>query len=185
MPIARNMQRPRVFNGRCAKRALAFAVLIVSGTSRCDNRQRLKREFARDRVLVRVVIDGSNPVVESESWCEYWKPYRRCFGADRRLARRLSQLKKAWPALLQKPTCRRRQRDYCWRYFCLLHHTLRIAREETKHDDAIDALRRIVGFEAFTIEVRGQVGVAAGLATNRNPIYLLGRLPPKAPLTCQ
>ena len=128
------------------------------------------------------MIDRSPPTLEGESWYAYWRPCRPFFEVDRRLVDRINQLKKAWLAILRRPTCRRRQRNYCWRYFCLLHHTLRIAREDPERGDPIGVLRRIVGFEAYTIEVRGRPGVAAGLVGSRNPVFLLGRLPADAPL---
>ncbi|MBU0618396.1 MAG: hypothetical protein KKI02_11820 [Planctomycetes bacterium] len=69
-------------------------VLIVSGTSRRANRQRLKRDFTRAVVPVRVAIDQSRLVVEREPWHAYWKPCQRFFEADRRLVHRVNQLKK-------------------------------------------------------------------------------------------
>ena len=157
-------------------------MLIVSGTSRRENQRRLRAGFKRAVVPVGLSIDRSRPGLEWKSWYAYWKPCQRFFEADRRLVHRVNQLKKTWLALLRKPTCQRRQRDYCWRYFCLLHHTLRIAREEPERGDPISVLRRILGFETFTIQVRGWEGVAAGLIDSRNPVFLLGRLPADAPL---
>jgi len=89
---------------------------------------------------------------------------------------RLKRLKKAWLNILQYPADRLCQMTYCWRYFGLLHHTMRIAREEPRRPDPISAIRRIVGFETFPLEALGNVGTAACTVTSRNPIFLLGQL---------
>lgn len=157
-------------------------MLVASGTSRRENRRWLRANFKRAMVPMRLIVDRSRPVLEGESWCAYWRHCRPFFEADRRLVHRINQLKKAWLAIMRTPSSRDRQRMYCWRFFCLLHHTLRIARDEPDRTEPLNVLRRIVGFETFLVEVRGRPGIAAGLVSNRNPVFLLGRLPPNAPL---
>ncbi|MEE9296998.1 MAG: class I SAM-dependent methyltransferase [Phycisphaerae bacterium] len=128
-----------------------------------------------------MVIHRSCPVVESVTWQDYWQRCRRFFEADTRLVHRLNRLKFAWPSFLRRPKSKRRQLAYCWRYFGLLHHTLRVARTEPRRGDPLPVLHRILAFATFTVEIRGSPGKAAGLVTNRNPVYQLGRLPPNAP----
>jgi SAM-dependent methyltransferase len=65
---------------------------------------------------------------------------------------------------------------YCWRYFGLLHHALRVARDEPSRPDPLPTIRRIIGFEAFLLDAPGEAGTAACTVTSRNPVFLLGQL---------
>jgi hypothetical protein len=136
----------------------------------------------RAEVPTRICIERAEPVVSSVSWSAYWRPCRDFFEADRRLVHRMVQLKKAWLALLRSPGREPGQRIFCWRYFALLHQALDIARTDPSRGDPIPVLQRIVAFESFPIDVRGQEGIAAGVFTNRNPVYVLGRLQTQPPL---
>ena len=151
-------------------------MLIVSGTSRAENRRELARQCCQPRVPVRLVIQRSRLGLESLLWREYWQPCRAFFEVDLRLVQRLNRLKKAWQNVLQYPADRLCQMTYCWRYFGLLHHAMRIVSQEPRRPDLISAIRRIVGFEAFPLEALGNVGTAACTVTSRNPVFLLGQL---------
>jgi SAM-dependent methyltransferase len=109
-------------------------------------------------------------------WREYWQPAHAFFEVDLRLIQRLNRLKKAWLDILQHPEDRLCQMTYCWRYFGLLHHALRIAKDEPSRPDALPAIRHIIGFEAFLLDAAGETGTAACTVTSRNPSFLLGQL---------
>lgn len=161
---------------------LALTVLVASATSRKENRRALVSASQRKEVVTHLLVDQAHPLTLSEPWSAYWRPCRGFLEADRCLVHRLVELKKAWLAVLRKPRSEVCQRVFCWRYFGLLHHTLRIARAEPHRGDPIPVLRGILAFETFPIEVRGREGTAAGTLSSRNPVYLLGRLRDDAPL---
>jgi hypothetical protein len=151
-------------------------MLIVSGKSRAENRRDLAKQCGAPRVPIRLVIQRSRLGLESLSWRDYWQPVRPFFEVDLRLVQRLNRLKKAWRLLLQHPSDRLAQMTYCWRYFGLLHHTIRIAREEPARPDPMETLATIIGFESFVLEAPGESGTAACTITSRNPLFLLGQL---------
>jgi SAM-dependent methyltransferase len=53
---------------------------------------------------------------------------------------------------------------------------MRIAREEPQRPNPLISIQKIIGFEAFLLEVQGESGVAACTITLRNPAFLLGQL---------
>lgn len=151
-------------------------MLIVSGASREENRQGLAHQLCQARIPVRLVIHRSRLSLESMLWRDYWQPCRPFFNADLRLVQRLNRLKKAWLGILQHPADRSCQMTYCWRYFGLLHHALRIAKDEPSRRDWLPAVRQIIGFEAFLLNAVGEMGIAACAIAPRNPVFLLGQL---------
>lgn len=151
-------------------------MLIVSGASREENRRDLARQFCQARVPIRLSIQKSRLVLESLLWREYWQPAIAFFEVDLRLKQRLNRLKKAWLNILQHPGDRLCQMTYCWRYFGLLHHALRIAKNEPSRPGALPAIRQIIGFESFLIDAVGETGMAGCTVTSRNPLFLVGQL---------
>lgn len=151
-------------------------MLIVSGVSREENRRNLSRHLCLPEVPIRLIIQRSRLTLEAVLWREYWAPCRPFFETDLRLKQRLNRLKKAWISLLQHPTDRIFQMMYCWRYFGLLHHSLRIARDEPFRPNPLESIRKIIGFETFFLEAPGESGEAACSITSRNPAFLLGQL---------
>jgi SAM-dependent methyltransferase len=151
-------------------------MLIVSGASREENRRDLACQLCQPRIPVRLVIQKSRLSLESVLWREYWQPCRAFLEADLRLVQRLNRLKRAWLNVLQQPGDRLSQMTYCWRYFGLLHHALRIAKDESSRPAPLSAIRRIIGFEAFLLDAVGEAGFAACAVTSRNPVFLLGQL---------
>ena len=151
-------------------------MLIVSGTSRADNRRELARQASAPVVPVRLVVRRSQLELQSLLWRDYWAPSKPFFEVDLRLVQRLNRLKKAWRQLLQQPTDRYLQMIYCWRYFGLLHHACAIAAAEPERPDPFAAIARIVGFESFLLEASGESGAAAALFTARHPLAILGQL---------
>jgi hypothetical protein len=166
----------RISFDKCSVYVSISAMLIVSGTSREENRQDLASGLCKSRVPIRLRIHRSRLVLDSVPWREYWQPCRAFLEADLRLVQRLNRLKRAWQDILRHPADRLYQMQYCWRYFGLLHHALRIARDEPRRPDPLSSLGRIVGFESFPIEAIGEPGFAACTATSRNPVFLLGQL---------
>lgn len=151
-------------------------MLIVSGASREENRRDLARQFCQARVPIRLSIQKSRLALESLLWREYWQSASAFFEVDLRLKQRLNRLKKAWLNILRHPGDRLCQMTYCWRYFGLLHHALRIAKDEPSRPGALPAIRQIVGFESFLLDVAGENGAAGGTVTSRNPLFLVGQL---------
>jgi len=151
-------------------------MLIVSGTSRAENRRALAEQSRKPRVPVGLIIQHSRLGLESLTWREYWSPCRAFFEVDLRLVQRLNRLKKAWYHILQHPSDRLCQMTYCWRYFGLLHHSMRIAKEEPDRPDPLEALETILGFEAFPLRVSPEPGIAACTIASRNPLFVLGQL---------
>jgi hypothetical protein len=94
-------------------------MLIVSGTSRAENRKDLARQCCQPEVPLRLTTQRSRLALESLLWREYWQPCRAFFEVDLRLVQRLNRLKKAWRNVLQHPADRLCQMAYCWRYFGL------------------------------------------------------------------
>ena len=151
-------------------------MLVVSGTSRAENRKDLARQCCQPRVPLRLTTQRSGLALDSALWRKYWQPCRAFFEVDLRLVQRLNRLKKAWLNVLQHPADRLCHMTYCWRYFGLLHHAMRIAIEEPRRPDPLSAIRRIVGFETLLLEAVGEVGTAACAVASRNPVFLLGQL---------
>lgn len=151
-------------------------MLIVSGTSRADNRRELARQASAPVVPFRLVVRRSQLELQSLMWRDYWAPCRPFFEVDLRLVQRLNRLKKAWRQLLQQPTDRYLQMIYCWRYFGLLHLACAIAAAEPDRPNPVDAIARIVDFEVFSLQASGESGAAAALFTARHPLAILGQL---------
>jgi len=158
-------------------------MLIAPSTTRVDNRRRLAKASHQAEIPVRLHVVGAELNLTTMSWSAYWKPVQEYVEYDRRLVHRLVQLKKSWRSVLRLPTSVLHQRMYCWRYFLLLHQTLQIARTEPERGDPIPMPQRIVSFESFPIEGRGLPGIAGGAMSNRQPVFLLGRLAPNPPLS--
>ena len=70
-------------------------MLIVSATSRADNRRELARQASAPVVPVRLVVRRSQLELQSLLWRDYWAPCRPFFEVDLRLVQRLNRLKKA------------------------------------------------------------------------------------------
>ena len=157
-------------------------MLVATRTTRAQNRWQLRKELRRPAIPVRLTITGGRVVTEWASWRTFWRPAWDFFAVDLRLVQRLNRLKRAWHGVLERPLGIERQRTYCWRYFGLLHHALRLAREEPERPDPLPALRRVLGFETFLVELHGHEATACGLFGPRNPVFLLGRLPTETPL---
>lgn len=110
-------------------------MLIAARMTRGQNRKHLRAQFQQSAIPVRVRIVSSQVVTEWESWRTFWRPSWDFFAVDLRLVQRLNRLKGAWLRLLERPLCIERQRAYCWRYFGLLHHALRLASRQTERPD--------------------------------------------------
>ena len=151
-------------------------MLVFPRSKRQQRRRDCVGQLASGELVVQLRCDGFGTQVRSVSWRDYWARAMPFLGCDARLMQRLNRLKAACSNVRRRPKNQDARRMYCWRYFGLLHHALRIARDEPERGQPWAALRRLVGFETFTIE-SCDGAMAAGLITSRNPVYLLGRLP--------
>ena len=156
-------------------------MLIVSGTPQHQNRRGLVLGLRQPHIITGLVVHQSRPILHTTSWQDYWRPAREFIEADTRLVHRLKRFKTAWLDVLRRSNGSRRWQTYCWRYFGLLNHALRIAKTEPNRGEPWPMLRRILAFGTFTVKVRGVSSTAAGLASNTNPLYLFGRLAPDCP----
>jgi|GEM_PF-1615532 len=152
-------------------------MLIVSRKNRDTIQDVLARAFQAERLIDHIVLDGIKPTIVTQGWREFWEPCIRFAAEDTRLLHRLNRLKAAWRTLLRSRACHHIIARYCWRYFGLLHHTIRIGIQKGESDTLLAVVRRIVAFETFTAELPGQDAHAGAVVCHRNPIYLLGRLP--------
>ena len=106
-------------------------MLILSNTSRHENRLRIASDLRSELVPIRLVVRKSEPILESVAWSTFWRPCKRFFEVDSRLVHRLNRFKSAWRRVLRAPKSRQHQLVYCWRYFGLLHHTLDLPRKRS------------------------------------------------------
>ncbi|MBI4581641.1 MAG: hypothetical protein HY718_18240 [Planctomycetes bacterium] len=152
-------------------------MLIISRQNRDGVRNVLTRTMRTERLIDRVVLEGAKPSIVTRTWREFWEPCVRFAGSDTRLIHRLNRLKAIWRAILRPRASRGLAARYCWRYFGLLHHSIRIGIERGEADEFLPAVRRIVAFEAFTVEAPSLGARAGGIVCHRTPVFLLGRLP--------
>lgn len=152
-------------------------MLIVSRRARETVQDMVARSLRTERLIDRVVLDGGKPRIVTRCWREFWEPCARFAGDGARLVHRLNRLKAAWQSILRSRASRALSARYCWRYFGLLHHAIRIGIERGEAEALLPVLRRIIAFETFTVELPSSSALAGGTACDRNPIFLLGRLP--------
>jgi len=139
-------------------------------------RGQIKKILLSEEVLVNILVDWyGQPMFVKQNWEEYWVPV-------------ISQLSSIGLQILDDLKVARRQYitsefshetmiRYCFYYFCLLEEVLR-ALENVCNENATSALlRRVLGFENFTIGwADGANGLACGTSTIRNPCYLLAKI---------
>jgi hypothetical protein len=145
-----------------------------NNTRRAVNRGRLLRMLESERIATRVVIDAqARLLIESQDWGEYWSPVAQIGQADKVL----DSLGSIWSAYIQGSFPRELQRDYCYHYFRLLDRILEWRLAEPESELAAAVLRRVLGFECFSISNAGDCSVlAAATSALRNPAYLLTKL---------
>jgi len=151
-------------------------MLIASGVTRAEARGELDRQSRKEAIPTGLLLARSRLELRTTSWREYWSAARPFFEVDCRLPQRLNRLKASWRALLAWPDDADVRADCCWRYFGLLHHSMKIAIAEPKRHGALAALARIVGFESFAVSIGDGSGDAAGAFAWRHPVYLLNEL---------
>lgn len=152
-------------------------MLVMSRKSRAGIETALARQFSCENVIRRVLLRGAKPLVETQTWRDYWEPCYRLAKRNSGLVHRLNRLKAAWRRALTIGASRRALSEYCWRYFGLIHHARLAALKEDQLEEGAEVLRRVVGFESFPIEALEDDSCAAAVVCHRNPVFLLGRLP--------
>jgi hypothetical protein len=157
-------------------------MLLVANTSSIRNRTALLDLLSAEMVPVRLDLRRGQLKLELVRWREYWKPAMPFFECDARLVQRLNRLKRTWERLIARPAHADRQRQFAWRYFGLLHHTLHLTRAEPGRPNPFDAIERLVGFESFSCEAAETEGVCAATATHRNPLWALASVSNSSPL---
>ena len=133
-------------------------MLVVSKKSRLAILKQLSGSLRTPHVIRCITLRDGVAEVETMKWRQYWSPCSDFFATDTRITHRLTNLKSAWREALLRPRSRRAQAQYCWRYFGLLRHAIRIAQEENGLKEAIPAFRRVIGFETFKVSTAGSAG---------------------------
>ncbi len=122
-----------------------------------------------------IALDGRF-IAGTRDWATFWAPVRQL--ANPQIDGAVNALHVAWQDYIRSRFDRSLQRDYCFRYFCLLDLILSV-REELRHSSSWKhAVRAVAGFECFGLRAPalGTRVLAAGTATLRNPCYLLAKL---------
>lgn len=157
-------------------------MLLVANTSSARNRTALLELLSTEMVPVRLELKKAQVRLELIRWRDFWKPAIPFFECDARLVQRLNRLKRTWQNLIARPARVERQRQFAWRYFGLLHHSLQIAKAEPGRPAPLAAIERLIAFETFTCEAAESEGVCAATATHRNPLWALASVSRSSPL---
>ncbi len=139
-------------------------------------RGQIKQILLSEEILVNILIDWyGQPMFLKQSWEEYWTPVTSQFSSTGLPI--LANLKVARQQYIASEFSHETMIRYCFHYFCLLEEVLR-ALENICNENATSALlRRVLGFENFTIGwANGSSGLACGTSTIRNPCYLLAKI---------
>ncbi len=115
-------------------------------------------------------------VPETRDWATFWAPVHQL--ANGQVNDALEALHAAWREYIRSRFDRSLQREYCFRYFSVLDLVLSAGRHEQHSSSWQSALRVVVNFECFGLRAPalGEEILAAGIATLRNPCYLLAKL---------
>ncbi len=128
-------------------------------------------------LLTRVdVAPDGRMLLEAQEWATYWAPVHQFANCE--LDGAITALHAAWLKYIRSRFDRSLQREYCFRYFCLLDQVLSMHGEERHSPLWKHVLRAVVGFECFGLRAPtlGTQVLAAGTTTLRNPCYLLAKL---------
>ena len=157
-------------------------MLLVANTSSARNRATLLELLSTEMVPVRLDLRKAQVKLELVRWRDFWKPAMPFFEYDARLVQRLNRLKRTWERLIARPARADRQRQFAWRYFGLLHHSLQIAKAEPDRPGPFAAIERLIAFETFVCEAAESEGICAATATHRNPLWALASVSRSSPL---
>jgi hypothetical protein len=138
------------------------------------NRAQLLRILGSKRLMTHIGIDATGPLVIREcEWDEYWQQVKMSVGAKGKL----EELEHAWRTHIDSGFDKSLLREYCLRYFDLLH-TVTESRLACPEIEAAAVLRNVLAFETCGVSFRGQHDriAAAATCTLRNPAYLLTKL---------
>jgi len=156
-------------------------MLVCSAQCRAEISRKLSQTLRAKRVIRQIILREGSVAIKTVEWGIHWKPFLDLFSDDTRILHRVNRLKRAWEIVLSRPRSRRAQAYYCWRYFGLLHYAVRVAREQRGCEAVPPTIRHILGFEAFWLNTAGAPNSVAGVVCQRNPVYMLGRLPKAVP----
>lgn len=139
-------------------------------------RGQIKEILLSEDILVNIFVDWyGQPTFIKRNWQEYWVPVTPQLSLTG--LQILEDLKVARQQYIASEFSHETMIRYCFHYFCLLEEVLR-ALENVCNKNATSALlRRVLGFENFTIGwADGSSGLACGTSTIRNPCYLLAKI---------
>jgi hypothetical protein len=139
-------------------------------------RGQIKKIVLSEEILVNILVDWyGQPTFVRQNWEEYWTPITSQLPPEG--LKLLDDLKIARKQYIASEFSHETMVRYCFRYFCLLEEILR-GLENVYNKNATPALlRKVLGFENFTIRwADGSIGLACGTSTIRNPCYLLAKI---------
>lgn len=139
-------------------------------------RGQIKKILLSEEILVNVLVDWyGQPIFDKQNWEEYWASARSQLSSTG--LQILDDLKVARRQYIASEFSHETMIKYCFRYFCLLEEVLRALKNTNNKDVISTLLRRVLGFENFTIRwADGSNGLACGTSTIRNPCYLLAKI---------
>lgn len=137
------------------------------------NRGQLLRMLETKRLVTEIRIDAqARLTLDHVGWEEYWLPVKLMGQTDGLLR----NLETAWSAYIDGGFPAAMRREYCLRYFQLLHAVIERWLTDPTKETSGAALRQVVGFESFIIvsllDTDGEAAAAA-TSTVRDPAYLL------------
>jgi len=139
-------------------------------------RGQIKKILLSEEILVNILVDWyGQPTFFKQSWEEYWTPVAPKLSP--RGLQILDDLKNARQQYIASEFGHETMIRYCFHYFCLLEEVLRVLENVCNKNATSALLRRVLGFENFTIRwADGSKWLACGTSTIRNPCYLLAKI---------
>jgi len=137
---------------------------------------RILEALERESLIHQVCISPHGHVTCSTcSWREHWSAIYDLQEVG--ILDAVEELHRIWRAYIGSSFPQGLQREYCFRYFVLIDTILEAAGAGLNASAFRRALRSALSFECFSIRASHILGGhAAGTSTQRNPVYLLGKL---------
>jgi len=136
----------------------------------------IKKILLSEDILVEILVDwyGHSTFIK-QNWRQYWEPVTPLLSSVG--LNILENLRKGRRRYILERFSRQAMISYCFHYFCLLKEVLCTPKNAYNEKTISALLRRVLGFENFTIRwADGSSGLACGTSTMRNPCYLLAKI---------
>lgn len=152
-------------------------VKLSRNASRTYGRGLFLRAIETETVISNVVVGADGHfIVETEDWHDYWTPVASIDSAE--VLDALDGLHESWQKHIRSGFASDCRRELCRKYFILLDQLTAERMSKPECELRRLALACVLGFECFGIAQAGagELPLAAGTTTVRNPIYLLAKL---------